>query len=187
MKKLLQKQKNINEQGFTLIELMVSLSVFVIVVLASISSLYSVSNASRKVEAMRNVLDNLNFAVESMSRTIRTGYDLSCSGTPHTDCPLSSVGGSSISLKSTLGSADQDIAYTLSNGSIIKTINSSSPVNITSPEIQITKLRFFVDGASLTDAKQPSVAIFVEGIANAGTENTTPFAIQTYISQRRVE
>jgi prepilin-type N-terminal cleavage/methylation domain-containing protein len=173
------------QSGFTLIELMVSLSVFIIIVLAAISSLYSVNNAAKKVESMRNVLDNLNFAVESMSRTIRTGTNLSCSSTPETNC---TSGSDAIVLTSTFGSSPQTVSYVFnqSNGSIEKIV-SGVTIPITSPEINITRLRFFVDGASTADGKQPGVSIFVEGVAKAGTEYTAPFAVQTYVSQRAVE
>lgn len=180
------------QSGFSLIELMVSLSLFIIVVLAAVSSLYAVNNAARKVESMRNVLDNLNFAMESMSRNIRTGYDISCSSDlTNPNCTVSVGSGSeAISFWSTLGLIDsENIQYRLSNGAIEKEI-SGKKVNITSPEIIIKNLRFFVEGANptnTTDGKQPSVTIFVEGVAQAGTDNLVPFAIQTLVSQRRVE
>lgn len=185
------KKKSL-QSGFSLIELMVSLSLFIIVVLAAVSSLYAVNNAARKVESMRNVLDNLNFAMESMSRNIRTSYDISCSSDlTNPNCPVSVGSGSgAISFWSTLGLIDpENIQYRLSNGAIQKEI-SGKIVNITSPEITITNLKFFVEGANptnTTDGKQPSVTIFVEGVAQAGTDNLVPFAIQTLVSQRRVE
>lgn len=67
-----------NQAGFTLVELMVSLSLFIIVVLALIGSLYTVNDASRRVQAMRTVMDNLNFAMEHMSRNIRTSEAIVC-------------------------------------------------------------------------------------------------------------
>lgn len=187
--------------GFTLIELMVALTLFTIVVMAAISSLYTVNNASKKVQAMRIVLDNLNFGMESMSRTIRTGSRIVCGGTENqsgsNNCAYtdtSTEAGECLSLFSTLG-RDIEVQYCLrlgadgERGEIQKQTKDengvwSNWVSMTAPEIDVQKLHFYVDGANPDDARQPSVMMVVEGIASAGTENTAPFSIQTYISQR---
>lgn len=190
-----------NQAGFTLIELMVALTLFTIVVMAAISSLYTVNNASKKVQAMRIVLDNLNFGMESMSRTIRTGSRFVCGGTQNqsgsNNCAYADTGtegGQCLSLYSTLG-RDAQIQYCLRfgadgrTGEIQKQTKDengiwSNWVSMTAPEIDVQKLVFYVDGANETDDRQPSVMIFVEGVAGVGTENTAPFSIQTYVSQR---
>jgi prepilin-type N-terminal cleavage/methylation domain-containing protein len=191
-----------NQKGFTLIELMVSLTLFVIVVLAAVSSLYAVNNASRKVNAMRSVLDNLNFAMESMSRTIRTGSKIVCGGvqnsTGSSNCAFNDPyrsASDTIMLDSTLG-LTETVEYSLERngqgmGQIVKRVNEngswSKPVAITAPEIDVQKLSFFVDGADGGDTMQPNVTIMVQGVANAGTDNIAPFAVQTFVSQRAVE
>ncbi len=189
------------QAGFTLIELMVALTLFVVVVMAAISSLYTVNNASKKVQAMRIVLDNLNFGMESMSRTIRTGNHIVCGGTQNqsgnSNCPYADTGteaGECLSLSSTLG-RDVEVQYCLrmgadgQRGEIQKQTKDengtwSNWVSMTAPEIDVQKLQFYVDGANTADLRQPSVVIIAEGIASAGTENTAPFSIQTYVSQR---
>ncbi|MDB5188744.1 MAG: hypothetical protein JWM92_342 [Candidatus Nomurabacteria bacterium] len=207
MKKFLKQLKDLSrssnaQAGFTLVELLVSLTLFTIVVTAAVGSLYTVNQASARVTAMRTVLDNLNFAMESMSRTIRTGSNIVCGGAGALggpSCPFggsSSSGGSAISLQSTLGTA-QTIQYqwvidnTTQNGEIQKcAIVNGGLINcvaITAPEINIQKMYFFVDGADPADNKQPSVMMIIQGVANAGTQNIAPFAIQTLLSQRAGE
>lgn len=192
--------KKISQAGFTLVELMVSLSLFVIVVLAAVSSLYTVNNSARKVTAMRTVLDNLNFAMESMSRTIRTGTEVVCGGSENNfgtnNCSFSgNIGADRLMVKSTLG-AFENVEYRYNNvngkGRIEKCIQDASGncvdwLALTAPEIDVKNLQFFVDGADPTDEKQPSVIIFVEGIASTTTDVTAPFSIQTYLSQRAAE
>lgn len=185
------------QQGFTLVELMVALTLFTIVVLAAVSSLYTVNSASRKVQAMRTVMDNLNFAIESMSRTVRTGTALTCGGAGSTsvNCPfVSQLGDTQLLVSSTLG-ADQLVEYAFGyhqngNGAIKKRTQTggvwSDWISLTAPEIDIEKLTFYVDGASRTDSAQPSVQLFVSGTA-ATVSEVAPFAIQTYISQRAGE
>ena len=183
--------------GFTLVELLVALTLFIIVVLAAITSLYAVNNASRKVNAMRGVLDNLNFAMESMSRTIRTGTTIVCGGSGNPagvthNCPFpGSTPASSLSLHSTLG-REQDIEYRLNTTThqLEKKIYGTDGTNwlaLTAPEINVQGLYFYVNGADQADLAQPSVMILMQGVATASTGDTAPFTLQTYISQRALK
>lgn len=190
----IQSRKNVNQAGFTLVELMVSLALFIIVVLALIGSLYTVNDASRKVQAMRTVMDNLNFAMESISRTVRTSEQIVCSGTGSANCPIDESGGYEISMNSTLGERQQVFyRWNSSNKSVEKkTINlndagSTDWQSITSPEISIDHMVFYVDGAELGDSKQPSVAVQLDGVASVPNGSPIPFSIQTYLSQRTPE
>lgn len=182
------------QSGFTLVELMVSLSLFIIVVLALIGSLYTVNGASRRVQAMRTVMDNLNFAMESMSRNIRTSENVYCAGSMRGNCSIvDSNGGTEISMDSTLGE-QRLVEYRLqasSNGNtVIEKRNdgvNGDWIPITSPEIDIEKFSFYVDGASRNDGIQPNVIIKMEGIAAIADGTTVPFSVQTYLSQRTPE
>ena len=188
-----------SERGFTLVELMVSLMIFIVVVLAAVGSLYTVNSASKKVQAMRSVLDNLTFAIEAMSRTVRTSASVVCGGSLNVsgdpNCPFSSQRDNPMLLvASTLGT-EQLVEYRLGantngNGAIQKRYQESGIwtnwISLTAPEINIQKLQFYVDGADPTDGKQTAVQLFVEGQAISNGE-TSPFAIQTYISERATE
>ncbi len=191
------------QSGFTLIELMVSLMIFTIVVLAAIGSLYSVNTASRKVQSMRTVLDNITFAVESISRTVRTGKYVVCGGQANTsgnsNCPFSDQRPSSVLLVyNTLGTEGL-VEYSLGvnangTGNIQKQVQEgcpsacgwAQPVALTAPEVNVQNLSFYVDGADSSDGHQTSVALFVNGIAST-LDDTTPFALQTYVSERASE
>lgn len=191
--------KRNNNQGFTLIELMVSLMIFIIVVLAAVGSLYTVNSASRKVQAMRSVLDNLTFAVEAVSRTIRTSSSVVCGGSLNVsgnpNCNFANQASNNMLLvASTLGTT-QLVEYKLGthtngNGAIQKRYQESGIwtnwLSLTAPEINVKTLSFYVDGADATDGKQTSVELFIQGEATANGE-TSPFAIQTYISERTTE
>lgn len=62
---------NMNK-GFTLMEVMVSVSIFTIVVVVGIGSLLTVNSTYRKAQTDRKSIDNLSYVLESMSRRIRT-------------------------------------------------------------------------------------------------------------------
>ena len=192
------------QSGFTLVELLVSLALFTVIVVAAIGSLYTVNQASVRVNAMRTVLDNLNFATESMSRNIRTGQHIVCGGVANENgithnCQLADQNSihNAISLDSTIDG--EAIQYVFGNnlitgiGEIDKCIlingqiTTDSCIAITAPEVNIQRMEFYVDGADSTDGKQPSVMMLIQGQAVAGADNTQPFALQTLISQRAAE
>jgi prepilin-type N-terminal cleavage/methylation domain-containing protein len=189
-------------KGFTLVELMVSLGIFMVVIMAAIGSLYSVNNASRKVEAMRNVLDNLNFAIESMSRTIRTGTDIVCegslNGTSTNNCTFESAfasPGERISVMSTLGNVGL-VEYRwainpTTNTGVIEKYVAGDWVSITAPSIDIQHLSFYVDGADdsttgADDFSQPNVIMLIQGVATAEGDSA-PFSVQTLVTSRTFE
>ncbi|MBI5005116.1 MAG: prepilin-type N-terminal cleavage/methylation domain-containing protein [Candidatus Lloydbacteria bacterium] len=182
------------ERGFTLIEIMVSISIFTVVVLITIGALVSINEANRKIQSMRALMDNLNFALENMSRTLRTGSTYHCGNTgtitSPQDCPT--IGSDYIAIEGPGGSGanpNDQIVFSLSNGQIQKSTNSGSTfLGMTSPDITITTLQFYVSGAAALDAKQPKILLLVGGTARAGSKGlVSEFHLQTTISQRLVD
>ncbi len=68
-----------NTRGFTLVEMIVSLAIFSVVAVIAIGALLKVIDANKKAQSIQSSVTNLNFALESMSRDIRTGTDIECS------------------------------------------------------------------------------------------------------------
>ena len=191
------------QKGFTLIEMMVSLTLFVIVVLAVIGSLYSVNNASKKAASMRQVLDNVNFAVDEISRTIRTATNIVCNPSGKAsdmvpgdhDCAIrTGAVGDVIQMVDTQNAgAIVEFFYDADGGRIMKntkaageTYDPSNAITLTSPSVSIKRLYFFVDGVSVGDTTQPSVSIFVKGTVKAIDGEVVPFSVQTSVSQRAI-
>jgi prepilin-type N-terminal cleavage/methylation domain-containing protein len=76
-----------NKRGFTLIEIMVAVSIFVIVAFMVSSTLLVVIDANRRASMWRSIMDNVNFAVDSMSFKMKFGsrYSVSAAGPDNTD------------------------------------------------------------------------------------------------------
>ncbi len=82
------------QTGFTLIEMIVSLAVFSVVITISIGALLMLIATNQKLQAEQSVLTNLSFALDSMTREIRTGTQYLCVSlnnynTPFTAPPIS--------------------------------------------------------------------------------------------------
>ncbi|MBP6931730.1 MAG: type II secretion system protein [Candidatus Pacebacteria bacterium] len=182
--------------GFTLIELMVSMSIFMIVMIMALGALVNISNVAKKSRALHQAMDNVNFAMESMTRSLRTGSNYDCGSTDLStqdtdDCPS---GEDSISfISQNKGStSNKDVAYELSNNGslqkcVLNSFNSKECISMTSSNVKIENLQFYVTGSDpILDQIQPSVYISMKGSVSVGSEKTE-FALQTFVSQRNSE
>lgn len=187
--------KHTKKGGFTLLEMIVSVGLFTIILFFATSAFLTVVSTNRKMYAVRIATDNLNLALEDMSRRIKTGSTFYCGAVDtggEADC---SSGGN------TLYFTDQNgfrTKYTSTGGAIWRTITGlSSEARITSPEIVIEDpfsgpgLKFFVNGslpfgtAAGLDKVQPVVTVVVDGkIVSGGLSGDTRFRIQTTLTQR---
>ena len=190
---------DIMKKGFTLIEVMVSVSIFTMVMLVATGSVFSIVSANQKTHAIKSVMTNLNFALESMMRDIRLGYRYACgSGVPLSSSADCSVGGDVFRFKANrdingdgnFNSADinDQIEYSLSNGQIMKKVydNTTTSFALTAPEVHVTSLMFYVTGSGSSDGKQPKVVITVNGYSGTGNLQSD-FNIQTTVSERAID
>ena len=170
------------KKGFTLIELMTALSIFIIVMTISMSSILGVFDANRKSRSLKTVLNNLNLAVESMSKEIRFGKNYHCGSTGVITDPWDCSSGDTY--VSFLSSNGVQMTYKLNAGTIEKQITTSGPfIAVTAPEIIIDDLKFYVLGTGTGNTLQPKVHIMLK--SHAGTaKGRSDFILQTLISQR---
>lgn len=67
-----------NIRGFTLIEVLVSLTLFTIVLVMAGGTVVSVIDINKRNQAISSVVNNLNYSIDSMIRDIKTGYLYKC-------------------------------------------------------------------------------------------------------------
>ncbi len=190
--------------GFTLIEMMVATSIFIIIMIMAMGALLVSSDSANQAQGLRTAMDNVNFATDSMTRSLRIGTHYYCvngagvnlvaTGFPMTgnDCPLSGLPGSAIAFMPALSTniINTAVAYEKNqrpDGTYsLQRCISSGCVDMVASNVNVQKMEFFVNGSSPTDTIQPSVYILMQGTVTV--KNTpTPFAIQTMASQRSSE
>lgn len=190
-------------RGFTLVEMIVSLGIFTIVLFIATSAFLAIVNADRKSRATRIAIDNLNLALEDMSRKIKTGTAYGCDGGG--DCVAGSVlsftdqnnkstvykrgsGSGAIGVGIVAGGCG-DILYT-DKGCLLRADETGLFTLATSPEIDISGLKFVVSGSATwtaLDKKQPVVVIAIDGVLGANSPSgsgRSAFKIQTTVTQR---
>ena len=179
--------------------MMVSVAIFTVVMTIALGALLSMSESDRKAQTFKSVINNLNFSMDSMTRSIRTGQVYHCDiaqGTVSSvrDCKDISQGGpaSSFAFKAADGTT---VSYCLYNNSILREITPAGSTpdtsctasgfgSITSPEVRIDALNFYVTGSTVGDGIQPKVTILISGMVTVTATQTSTFNLQTSVTQR---
>lgn len=184
-------------RGFTLIEILVAIVLFTVIMTASVGALISINDANRRTQAIRAAIDNVNFAVDSMTRRLRTGTGYHClSGTESdvfTEAPApkdcsNPSGNTRIVFKaadsvSGITNLGDIVTYRLVEdrdglGRIeVRSTESDASVQgeyraMTATEVDIETLRFIVVGAEATGSTQPYVLVTVRGRVGTGDFRT---------------
>lgn len=191
--KIKKEKKN---KGFSLIELMVATSIFVVIMLSAMGALFILLDGSKNSRAMRISMDNVNFAMESMTRSLRMGKSYYCTeasnlGSVMYDLELSTEGKNCESGKDAIAFiAEEDpivfMGYKLENDKLFRCERKNSIdscASIVSPEVNISDLRFFTFGSDSGEGKQAGTYIIIRGEVKVKDE-IIPFSLQTMVSAR---
>lgn len=184
------------KKAFTLIEVLVSVSIFTIVMLVATGSVFTIVAANKKTHSLKSVMTNIDFAIESMARDMRVGSKYICN-----DIGNCQSGASTIRYKANRdvdgggyneGDSMDQIEYTLGSGAnagrIMKKFWSTpqAAFPITAAEINVTNLKFYATGVSSGDGLQPKVVITIQGDAGTG-DTKSAFNIETIVTQRSID
>ena len=66
------------KRGFTLIEIIVALMIFSIVAVVALAALIKIVDANKKAQTTQDAVVGLSFALEALSREVRTGGTIRC-------------------------------------------------------------------------------------------------------------
>ena len=191
------------KNGFTLVEVLVSVALFSIVMVVALGALIALSSAVRRAEALDTATNNLSSGLDAMSRAIRTGNTYHCGpgGTLSApqDC-ASSAPSSSFTFQDG-NTPNSQVTYCLSNPGAL-TCNPSTScgtgsctilrqkaggplVPLTSVEVNVSNLQFIVTGSAPTptDTVQPRVTMSLVGTISISADITSSFKLQTLVSQ----
>ncbi len=166
-------------RGYTLIELIIAIGVFALVMTLSSGAYLMMIGLNRQAQGIATGIDSLSFALEAMTRDIRTGSGYCSSSVP--PCLLS-VNPGSFSFKNKSGTA---VTYSLSGSTLEKTVGATqSP--LTDPSVTISSLMFYAVGTQPApgDYEQSRVTIIMAGTVTAGAGKTQSFNVETGATMR---
>ncbi len=158
-------------RGFTLIEMIVSLSLFISVMTVAASSMLSIIDANRKSQATNTAVDNLNFVIEDMSRSLRTGKAW-----------VVQDGGKRISFIPQGKTSAETVAYFLDSSKQVKMQVGSGPAQaLTDPNLIVETLTFLLDTG---EGVQPFLRLRLKAYVSDKAKYRSDVQISTSVSQR---
>jgi len=131
------KIKNIvyQKQGFTLAELIVAMSVFIILLTIAVGVFIQTLKSQRLLTDLMAVSNNSGLVLEQMVREIRTGYNFSTSTGAGTDC-LAKICFTNYEGKK--------IDFDLVNNRVVRKENNLNQIPISAPDVSVNYLSFIV-------------------------------------------
>ncbi len=181
-----------NNAGFTLVEMITAVAIFSIVMVMGMGALLNVLSANKQSQAIQTAVNNLNLAMEMMSREIRTGYNYHCGdGGNYTISDDCEGGDNFIAFEPYNGDinfSDDQVAFKFESGRIWKSVDGGNTfLTITSEKLILEDLYFVVTGSDSSDGKQPKVLIMTKGYVGERIKGKTSFNLQTTVSQRMID
>ncbi len=153
---------NKENKGFTLVEMMVAMSLFVIVVSIASATFVRSLRTQRQVSSLMAANENASFALERVVREIRTGTAFSGSG----------------ERLSFTNEANEAVVYDVVEGALRR---SGRP--ITASNVLVSYLSFSVRGNEVGDGRSTRVTVFL-GVSARGRMESFVTRLQTTVSSR---
>lgn len=164
-----------DQRGFTLVEMIVAVTLGVAVVTIVGVVFVQTINLARRATAIQKLQENVSFIIESMAKEIR----VSTIATANTACPTAPA-----SILTISHPVNNNVEYSLTNNDVHrKLLDSGTDTTMNSSGTKIIRLGFCISGNSLSDQAQPRVTILLSAENSKGGE-TVSVDIQTTISQR---
>ena len=198
-------------RAFTLIEILVALSIFAIVVVVALAALVKIIDANKKSQTIQDAVVNMSFTMESMTRELRTGSTYYCRVlAPNTDLAVTSLSSQDVSqCNGVSGASGNGVGFAfdsnLSGGScrlikayeivpnpsasgtflFKKAVQTScgGPLSF-APVIEPTSMSIASYYLSISNAAYPLLFVKLDGIAGTKESVKTYFTIQTAASPR---
>jgi len=201
-------KRSLRNRAFSLIEIIVSLAIFGIVATIALGAYLKVMDANAKAQSLKTAINNLNFALEAMSREIRVGTRIQCgvvssfpnltlTGSAGRLAPNQCLGGdqgiafhSSKQILCGERSRNPVFAYRFESGVLYKAeqknCSGGSPSwsAMTSADLKITNPNFIVSQTGSANNQISRVLIFMGGEAGKSEKAKTVFNLQTTVAQR---
>lgn len=166
--KLLHQKK----KGLTLIELLVSISIFSIVVVVSLGLFNNIIKDQRKGLAVQNAQENARYLLNFMAKEIRMAQILTADGSSLVLAIDHPINGS--------------VTYSFSGGELTRE-DGDGVATINSNDVQVDG-QFIIVGTTLGDNIQPKVTLVLQATATGSkVEEQSTVNLQTTISSRPLD
>jgi len=184
--------------GFSMIELLVAVSIFAIVMTTAVGTLIAVIRAGSSAQSAQALTTNLSFVLDIMTRELRTGYMYYCDDDVESGGSLESSYQDCASGASAIAFTDSEtgdrVGYQLNGTAIEQRIDdtdggSTGWIPITSAQVVIEDLQFVVEGGApgAIDELQPRIRVLLHGKATDTLTEESEFFIQSSVTSRELD
>ena len=178
---------------------MISLALFSVVVLVCTAALLALISVNKKAQAIQAVMNDLNVTIDGMVRNIREGSVYNCGNVAASvlDCP---TGNTSLISFAPYGVSSTDATKRWVYRFVPPTISSTGYIErskdgganysrLTSPEVSVTSVTFYVVGTNNIDNDQPRILIVIKGSAGNAYDAkiSTQFHVEASATQRQLD
>ncbi len=176
---LKQDTQRTTHRGFTLMEVMVSISIFAIIITIGIGSLLTIFKTLQQTRADRQTLDSVSYIIDTMTRRIRTAQSVTVD---INEITITDQDGKSVVYSVQLSSADSGNETTYYE--LVTTDNTIDQGNtsytLTPKDFKITSMEF----VEKTGNGQQLVEIHLAGLVKNG-QRESKLLLQTAVSVRK--
>lgn len=175
--------------AYTLIELLVAISIFSLVVAGFTDFFISALRVQRKTLAFREIVDSASYVLDYMARSLRMAKkdDIEIRGVQKNCLAGNKINYEVLSGQSAIKfrNYNNQCQRFFLDGGRIKEEREGESYFLTSSNLDVINLKFFLSGDSPGDNLQPRVTILIE-IQKRGQPETKTL-VQTTISQRDLD
>jgi len=167
-------KNHINEKGVTIVEVLVTSLIFSIIAITVSAIFIQIINIERRSSAVQKIQDNALLVLEEISRDMRVSR---ISNQDSGNCSLATIT-LNHHLKGT-------IAYRTSGGIIQRSVNGESYVDVSSSNVNFTRMNFCILGSLINDNQSPRVTV-IASIQNRSGGEIMQINLQTTTTSRSV-
>jgi len=163
-----------NNNGFTIVELLVGITSFIIIISIAVGGFSGALRSQREAIALLNANYNSSLVLEQMAREMRTGVNFCVN-------QMIACSESQLVFKNAY---NQDIVYRFNNGGIEKSINGGSFKKIIADDVNVDYLKFILSGQDPNDNQQTRITILIGIKSRESSVSGSVINLQTTISKR---
>lgn len=155
-----------HEKGTTLVELIVSISLFLVVISIMVPTLFTTIRMQRNINGLVRVHNNLAYVTEYISREVRTGTSFEISTPRDTNV---------LRFKNYHG---ENVEYSFDGTQkrLTRRVGGGTPVSMFASDVVLNNFQFFLNNSDSVGARQVSVVVLADASPKEGlTEARTQF------------
>ncbi|MDO8430214.1 MAG: type II secretion system protein [bacterium] len=167
------------KSGFTIIELLISVSLFTIIISITSAIFINSLRTQRIITALMAANSNASLAIEQIAREIRTGTNFCLSTCRPDELKFTNANGESVEYR-------WDPAASAQPKPILRAVKGGTPTPITADNVDIKNMAFYLQGQALGDKKAPRITLIMQ-VGAVGAPFAEAFTnLQTTLSARLI-